>query len=320
MKRILITAGGTGIAWHICKVAKEHFLTEFEIHICDINDPELVPASIYADYVHIVPLSNQKEYIEEIQRIVSQYKIDIIIPLLPEEGEKFAKDSDFVISNSLWTSAPSLNVYKKLTDKKKLYLTLKELGINTPTVFFEKSEINPLGKYIIKPRIGFGSLGVKTIDGQTLLDYNSSLFSDSGIIIQECCSDEDPVEVTVECFNSNGFLKIFARQRISVKSGVCVKTRYVDSEIFMDDIKKLVTTFEMPTAFNAQYMLFKDGWKMFDLNLRLGAGTPLATACGFQLTRAFLSSLLEKNIKEEYFNVDHDIKTVLRVYQEIVIK
>ena len=88
----------------------------------------------------------------------------------------------------------------------------------------------------------------------------------------------------------------------------------------MDDIKKLVTTFEMPTAFNAQYMLFKDGWKMFDLNLRLGAGTPLATACGFQLTRAFLSSLLEKNIKEEYFNVDHDIKTVLRVYQEIVIK
>lgn len=175
-----------------------------------------------------------------------------------------------------------------------------------------------MGKYIVKPRLGFGSIGVKNIDGGSLLD--SEIFTESDLIVQERCTEKEPIEVTVECFNSNGILKIFARQRISVKSGVCVKTRIVDPDVYSDDIKKLVSAYDMPIAFNAQYMLFKDNWKMFDLNLRLGAGTPLATACGFQLTRAFLDCLLENDVKEEYFNVDNNIKTILRVYREIVVK
>lgn len=36
MKRILITAGGTAIAWHICQIANEFFNEDVEVQICDI--------------------------------------------------------------------------------------------------------------------------------------------------------------------------------------------------------------------------------------------------------------------------------------------
>ena len=320
MKNILITAGGTGIAWHLCKIAKEYFSQDFVIHICDVNEPELVPASVYSDYVHVVPMSNQTGYMAEIQRIVSEYKIDIIIPLLPEEGRMFASDSEFIIRNGLFTSAPSLSTYNKITDKKSLFYTLKELNIVTPLIYTVPSDIEPTKDYILKPRLGFGSLGIRIVKGEELKNNSTTYFFDDSTIIQEYCKGEDPVEVTVECFNTGELLRIFARQRISVKSGVCVKSRMIKSDVFYDDICKLIRTYDMPIAFNAQYLYSQEKWKLFDLNLRLGAGTPLATSFGFQLTRAFLSELSGRPVDDSFFEVDSDIKTVLRVYQEIVIK
>lgn len=318
MKRILITAGGTGIAWHICKIAKEYYSNEIELHICDINSPELIPTSVYADHTHTVPLSSDPSYIEIIKEIIENNKIDIVIPLLPNEGEIFAKDSEIIKELNVSTTAPVKKVFDSLTDKNNLYYSLKQLNIGTPIVISDIHEIDPQKMYIIKPKVGFGSNGVKLLNGKIIIESGEYSDFDKQNVIQEYCGDGE--EVTVECFNYDGRMEVFARQRIAVKSGVCVKTKVIDSSPFMEDFRKLVANFEMPIAFNAQYLLNNEEWKLFDLNLRLGAGTPLATAYGFQLTRAMLSSLLGHEIIDDFFKIDHAIKSVLRVYQEIVIR
>ena len=61
-------------------------------------------------------------------------------------------------------------------------------------------------------------------------------------------------------------------------------------------------------------------WAIIDCNLRIGAGTALSTKIGFQLVRALLTSLLNENVSEDLFKIDNSIKSVLRVYEEIVIK
>lgn len=323
MKKILVTAGGTAIGWHVCKIAHDYFKNDIEVHICDINESHLVPASVYASKTHKVPISESHKYLGAVDKIINNEEIDTIIPLLPEETFLFAKDSDYIVKKGIESSIPPLSTVSKLTDKLQMYGFLKSVGIPTPQVItldeIRKKDLK-CKKYLVKPRLGFGSIGIKMITGEQILNDETGEFTDDKYIIQEYCKENDYDEVTVEVFNAEPTLEIFARRRIAVKSGVCVKTEAVENKQFYTYIHKLVKSIEMPVAFNVQFLHHRGEWKLFDCNLRLGAGTALSTAFGFQLTRAFLAYLIGKRDLNEMFNVDRKIKSVLRVYEEIVIK
>lgn len=312
MKKILVTAGGTATAWHISQVVKEHFPDDIELHICDTNEPYLVPAIINAKKVHKVPPVVDDEYSDAIAKIVERERIDIIIPLIPQEAFLFAGDGDFVCQHNIKSAAPFLKTTNLLVDKLNMCKMLSSLGISTPKVY-KIGEVDENGLYMIKPRLGFGSTGVEVIKGSGIGDA-------SNCIIQEYCHDDNYDEVTVEIYNGNIGPRIFSRRRVATKAGVCVKMEPVDSTWFYDSIMKLLNNVSCPKAFNVQFLWNKGEWKLFDCNLRLGAGTALSTAMGFQLTRALLAEMIEEPVDVNWFKLDKDVKAVLRVYQEIVIK
>lgn len=310
MKRILVTAGGTATAWHISNVAKEFFKDDIEVHVCDTNDSYLVPSVVVAKKVHKVPPVVASDYTDHIKRIVKEEGIDHIVPLIPQEAYLFAKDSDFVKENGITSSAASLKTTDMLADKLNMYKTLCAVGIPTPKVY-NLDEIDPNELYLRKPRLGFGSLGVAVIKGAETIPEDS--------IYQQYCKSDDYDEITVEVCNTDD-LRIFSRRRIATKAGVCVKAEPVDNEVFFPFIKKLVDNVECPAAFNVQFLRHNGEWLMFDCNLRLGAGTGLSTAIGFQLTRAFLADIVGIKAQDSWFDVNKNARSVLRVYQEIVIE
>ena len=312
MKRILVTAGGTAIAWHICQICDKYFNNQIEAYICDINESFLVPASTIAKDCFKVPLSTATDYLDEIERIVNNNRIDIIIPLIPNEQNLLSKDSSFVVKSGIKTAAPSSRTISGLSDKLLMFKTLKGLKISTPKVFAVE-ETEDTTKYFVKPRLGFGSLNTSVLTGKQIKGIESI----DSFVVQELCDCNE--EVTVEVFNGRE-LKIFARKRVAVKSGVCVKAIPIDSNVFFPIVQKLVENLDMPIAFNLQLFNDKNIWKLFDCNLRLGAGTALATASGFQLTRAFLAELIDEPISDEWLEADTDVKSVLRVYKEVVVK
>jgi|GEM_PF-457336 len=318
MKRILITAGGTAIAWHICQIANEFFNEDVEVQICDINDASLVPASTIAKKTHVVPMSNDQRYLNIVQNIIKKENIDVIVPLLPQEAYLFASDSEFIKENKIVTLAASLKTNELLTDKLNLFNTLTDLNIPTPNIY-KLSDISKEKKYIIKPRLGFGSVGTKIVSGEILNEESDALDLENNII-QEYCNGSDYDEVTVEIFNGSVGLRIFARRRIATKAGVCVKMEPVDNTPFMPYIKKLVNNIDCPIAFNVQFLRDAGKWKLFDCNLRLGAGTALSTAIGFQLTRAMIAEIVDFPIDDDWFSIDEEVKSVLRVYKEVVVK
>lgn len=315
MKRILVTAGGTATAWHICEEVSKYFKDEIQIHLCDINDPDLVPASLLAYKTHKVPYSNSENYLPTIKKIVEEEKIDVIIPLLPMEAFLLGPDSDFIKELGVATTAPKELATSALVDKKGMYETLSKLGVKTPTNY-NLDSIDENTKYMIKPRLGFGSLGIKVLEGKNI---DSSIDLEENVI-QEYCPHEDKDEVTVEIYNYNGKLNIFSRRRVMTKSGVCVKMVPIDNEIFYPSVKKIVENIDCPIAFNMQFLYDNGEWKLFDCNLRLGAGTGLSTAIGFKLTKALLATLAGIPVDESYFNVDKEAKSVVRVYREVVMK
>lgn len=312
MKRILITAAGTAIAWHICQICEEYFKEQIEVYLCDINEPFLVPASTIAKKAFKVPYAYDSAYISEIEKIVINNKIDYIIPLLPTESLQLGKDSDVIKTLGIQSASCLGDVFKKLSDKLLMHQTLSNLKIETPKLFTIE-EIVDNERYFVKPRLGFGSLNTEIMIGRQIKDKNIS----SDYVIQELCQTDN--EVTVEVFNGQS-IKVFARRRVETKSGVCVKMIPIDNTVFIPIVNKLVANLCLPIAFNLQFFYDENKWKLFDCNLRLGAGTALATAAGFQLTRAFVAELINEPIKDEWFVVDKEIKSVLRVYKEVIVR
>lgn len=319
MKKILVTAGGTATAWHFCDVANKYLKNEIELQVCDINDAYLVPAVVSAKKVHKVPLSSHPTYLSCLEEIISREKIDVIIPLIPAEASLLAPDSAFIKKLGITSTAPLLSTAKALADKEGMINTLNKLDIPTPRSF-RLDEVVGSQKYILKPKMGFGSLGIKVITGNALKEEYKTDSDLEECSIEEYCHDEDYDEVTVEIFNQKDNLHIFSRRRVATKSGVCTKMVPVNNKIFYPMIKKLVDNIECPTAFNCQFLYHRGQWKLFDCNLRVGAGTALSSAIGFQLVRALLASIVGLEVNDSYFQIDSSVKSVLRVYQEIVVK
>lgn len=313
MRKVLVTAGGTATAWHIVNVVEKFLKDDIEVVICDTNEPYLVPAAIKSKKAYKVPPVVDANYTSVISDIIKKESIDCIIPLIPQEAYMFAPDSEIISKLGIITTAPAIATSNLLTDKINLYTTLKSLSIPSPKVYSEK-EVRPGTRYILKPRLGFGSQGITVIDGKDIRTI------DEGIAIQEYCCSANYDEITVEVYNGSTGVHIFSRRRIATKAGVCVKMEPVDNELFLPTIIKIIKFIPCPKAFNVQFLRHNGEWKLFDCNLRLGAGTALSSAIGFQLTRALLAEVAGVKVQTDWFDIQKDVKAVLRVYQEVVVK
>lgn len=324
MKKVLVTGGGTGAAWHICNVAKDHFSGRLEIILCDADTPILIPARTLVSKIYKVPKcdenpENDAEYYNTMCQVLEEEHIDAIIPLIDAEAYLFPSDSEYLLKNSIYTTAPPLNTVEQIHDKLLLNHFLNKCLIPTPKLIDIKDVSTDI-TYIVKPRKGYGSMGVRTILGKDIIEKTTSGIPINDYIIQEYCDGEDYEEVTVEVFNYNRIVKMFARKRITVKAGVCTKMEPFDTKPFEEYIMRIIDEIECPPAFNIQFLYHEGVWKLYDFNLRLPAGTAMSSAVGFQMTRALLRAIVGEQISDELFQVDKSIKNVMRVYQEIVVR
>lgn len=313
-KRILITAGGTSTAWHMCNIAKRYFDDKIEVHVCDINPREMVASSKIADVFHCVPKILDKDYKSEMLMLLRREKIDYIIPLIDLDLFIFPKDDDDLGKLGICSTGPLRSTVELLSNKYKMAFFLKENAIYTPDIYDIANVCNEK-EYVIKPRVGYGSKGIKVIGGSELRKREIN----ENLIIQDRCNGGKK-EITAEVFNAHDMVKVFCRERVETKEGVCTKMRVVNEPEIVGQIRKLVCLLDMPSAFCAQFMKHNGHWNLIDCNLRIGAGTALASACGFQLTRAFFANLMNEDIFDAWFEVDDSIRAVVRVYQEEVMR
>lgn len=314
-KKILVTAAGTATAWHICMVIKRYFDAYFEIHLCDINPPELVPAAVYSHAFYRVPPINDPQYVEHMFSLLKEESIDIIVPLIDLDLFLFPSDSSRLHELGIVSTAPPLHTVRTLSDKRSLHHFLINHDIPTPALY-QIDEIDPHETYVVKSAIGFGSRNFRVLKGS---DISAAHIGDDDIIQEFCVPANNTYEITAEIFCSGSSLKIFCRERIETKAGVCTKMKPFSDESIEKSLKKLTASISCPIAFCVQFMYNAGKWELIDCNLRLGAGTALSSAIGFQLTRALLLTLLHHSVPEDIFLVNPSVKSVLRVYDEVVI-
>ena len=319
--KLWVTAGGTGSAWHIASIVKQYYADEIELYISDINEPEMVASSVLADHFFKVPPVKEPGYAEYMYRHLKENRIDVLIPLIPWEQGFFAPDRPEFAALGIRSMAAPDAADQILNHKANLYQFCLDHDIPVIRQYTEE-ELEPEKIYFCKPEMGFGAAGACKMTGQELTEKLAlgELLSEE-IVIQDYCEEDGEVrEVTVEAFWDGKNLKTICRRRLESKSGVCTKAVICKLPETEQIIRKILAFVELPMVFNMQFVHFQGCWRIMDVNLRLAAGTGLSNAAGFQLIRAMLAQLLGKPVEEEWFQVDEGIRSILRVYQEVVIR
>ncbi|WP_303944539.1 ATP-grasp domain-containing protein [Subdoligranulum variabile] len=309
---VLLLSAGVTTGWHLAQVARQYFAGDITLHLADINPREFVPAATLTEPYHRVPPLADPGYEAAICKVLEENHIDVIIPLIDQDLFQWAADAPVLTARGVRSTAPLRHTAQLLSDKEQMFRFLQAHGLPTPALVAPDAT-EPGRLYLTKKKIGCGSHGMRSVTGGQPV----TLAPDE--ILQEQC-DGDGREVTAEIFNAQGKLRVFCRERVATKAGVCTKMVPFHLPEIEEYIAELVRLMPCPTAFCAQFMQHRGRWNLIDCNLRMGAGTALATAAGFQLVRAFWADLCGKPVPDEWLQVDPTVKSVLRVYEEVVVR
>lgn len=284
MIRILVLSCGANAAYHFITILRDKFPFDFFIIGADINESHLVSTANLLDSFHQVPRNDVPHYYETIINLCKNERVNVILPIFDADQQLFyPQNLDLKNYNifSLGMPKQTLEIYQ---NKGAMFRFLQQNRFAIPRIY---KNIKPnQTKYFVKPQNGFGSLGAKILSGAEIC----ALTSRQNLIVQELCKEP---EITLECFYYQGKIASIARERIAVKSGVCIKARiFYDShleQIALDFAKSLQT----PLYFNLQFMHDSKGALVItDINLRFAAGMSLSYTAKWDAVSAIAKVLL----------------------------
>lgn len=313
MKTILISAAGTASAYHLIEQAKVLFGSSVLVYAADINPRNLVPSALIADKYFTVPAISSDGYRDFMLRLIGKEEIDIYVPLIDADVKEFPADDLELLACGCRSTAPIRAASEMLSDKVAWGDYLRAKGLPIPQAF-SVEDLPSEGMFFMKPRLGFGSRGSDIYDADQIRDK-----FDTSMIIQEVCNFP---EITVEIFCEKDIVECLCRERLETKAGVCTKARIFHCEELVSIVKELAKVVSLPVASCVQFMMNEHGkWVMTDCNPRIGAGTALSSAIGWNLAAAALHSWLGASEKAPSFlrGVSEE-RFVGRVYKEVVMR
>jgi predicted ATP-grasp superfamily ATP-dependent carboligase len=220
-KNVLVFPGGSEIGLEVNRSlsASTHFNLFGASSVIDHGK------YVYKEYISNLPFIHESAFIEELNKVLLEYKIDFIVPahdsVVVELSEKQSLLKALVITSNYETCL--------ICRSKKLTSEIFRNTIPVPQMYSLSDKINyPV---FLKPNIGQGSRGTHKVQSKEEIDF--FLKEDPSLLIMEYLPGK---EYTVDCFtDSNGKL-LFAegRERIRINNGISVNSKKCDDKIFLE--------------------------------------------------------------------------------------
>lgn len=253
--RILIEGAGTATAISVLKGLSKQTAHEYETVVVDVED--MVAGRYFADHFVITPMSSSEEYIDYMIALCKEKGVSIYIPIIDYGFEKLAAAKQRFADEGIYLMIADSDSIAITADKLKTFEFFKSQNILTAETrgAASEEEIDSLSyPLLIKPRTGGrASLGVHKIQDAT--EFRRLTAEDDNYVIQPII---DGMEFTAGCLASldgSEFISAVIRDRIETKSGVSVKSRFVDEaleERILPGLKTIVETLRIPGFCNIQ--------------------------------------------------------------------
>lgn len=283
----------------------------------------VAPALFLADEYYLTPKVTDENYLSAILDICEKENIHAITSLIDPEIELLSQNRNLFLERGILPLCPSEKTANLCFDKYKMFLYLKEKGINTVSTFADLKEfMNAFNKneiqfpVFIKPRTGSGSVGAQKVN---TLEELEVLLSENkfNYIIQEYMDCEDfDADVYVDTV-SNSAVAIFSKRKIETRIGGASKTiSFKDSKLF-SFISDIVGYFEFNGPIDMDFF-YKDGlYYLSEINPRLGGAYLHAFGAGVDFPKLIVNNIEGNSNVPNIGNYDEGI--LMLMYDEVVI-
>jgi carbamoyl-phosphate synthase large subunit len=172
-KTVLVTGTGGNVGQGILRNIKN---LKLPIRIVGTNVKEFSAGNHLCAVNYKLPFAYQENYIEAVNQIVEQEKVDLIIPSTDFETYYLSKNSSKIDATIAVSDVETTEIY---LDKYKSFLHHQKNNIPFADSFLPSEFANQYENFIVKPRQGRGSRGI------FINPTNVKSFSDKDDMVQE---------------------------------------------------------------------------------------------------------------------------------------
>ncbi len=312
-KNILIPGAGGFAAVNVIKSLRKSNVFSFSLVTTDAN-----PLSVgfhLADKGYVLPKISDKNFLEEAIALIKKEKIDIILPTSGFDIIVYSKHKKEIEKLGVTCFFSDYDVINLCNNKIKFYEATKLAGFKVPkyTDDIKKIDFFPI---FAKPIQGKGSRDTFLINSIKDLEYINEKYQD--MIYSEYLPG---IEYTIDVLSDldgNAILAV-PRERIETKEGISFKGKVVNNVAIEEEAKKLAQFLNIKGPCCIQMKEDINGkLRLVEVNPRMGGGTIMAKYAGVNIPELILK--LESNIEISENEINFNSVTVLRYYEEIVIK
>ena len=256
-----------------------------------------------ADGFFISPLIYEDNYIPSIIQFCKENDIKMVLSLFDIDLYVLAINEETFINNGIELVLAPAEFVRICNDKWETYNTMLKLGINTPKTFLNTHDVEDSIereelKYpiIMKPRWGMASMDIFKICNNdelrvlsnkskddifnSYLKYESSMTPNESIIYQEMLTGE---EYGIDILNDlkGNYISVFAKEKISMRSGETDLGRTADSAVFESTAKKISSFSGHHGILSVDCFHTESGIYVIEMNCRISGHYPIAYLAGF---------------------------------------
>jgi carbamoyl-phosphate synthase large subunit len=238
-----------------------------------------------------VPRAGHPRFLDALLGVAAAHRVNALISTVVEELPTLTGGVARLTDAGVATWFPSLESVDLCCDKAAFARRLAEAGVPHPATTSEAGLAAAVpGPWIVKPRSGRGSRGVRALD--TEREVGAALAADSDLIAQSRLTGR---EFTADALVSRAgaLLTVVPRWREETKAGISVKGTTFESESVTAVVADALDAVGLTGPANVQGFVGADGAvTVVEINPRFSGGLPLTLAAGADVVGTYLAGIL----------------------------
>jgi carbamoyl-phosphate synthase large subunit len=238
----------------------------------------------------MLPQADHPRFADALLGVTSAYGVAALIGTVAEELPALVAAAPALEANGVATWLPDLEAVRLCCDKAAFAELMHRSGVPHPATAAVAGEVGRVpGPWVVKPRSGRGSRGVRFLDtaGETV----EALTRDPELIAQTRLPGR---EFTADALVDRGgrLLTVVPRWRDETKAGISVKGTTFDSEAVTAVTAAALTAVALTGPANVQGFVADDGTAtVVEINPRFSGGLPLTLAAGADVVGTYLAGV-----------------------------
>lgn len=274
---------GYGALWALRQYDADFRLVGSDIH-------EHAVGFAWADIGLVSPAVIETSFVEWLCTQVAKHRVELYLPTLEPELTLFADNPEVVArlaSHGCTVALPGETSLVVSRDKWKLTELLTEHAdpaLIRSSLCADVTELQrTLGTpFLVKPRRGFGSRGVRVI--RTVDDFTdlAAGFTDHLMAQELVGSDDAEFTVAVLGDGTGAVLARIVMRRWLAPQGMTMRAKSEPVPTLLDDtISRLTSVLKPRGAINLQLREHDGGYRLLEVNARLSSSTSIRTSFGY---------------------------------------